>query len=159
MLKWHQQITSMESEAISLRTLGAHFLLKKTIWWNFGRNLLCASCAKSSLKAGVSIQYAYRYKLNHLEEKRPLIMEWKNVGFPVHLYSCCVSSSRYLLPHLLPPKPAMDIHSFHRHTNNTLQRLFKMSFVPVGFWERFIARMLISLTEMDLQVNAPLEPQ
>ena len=27
-----------------------------------------------------------------------------------------------------------------------------MSFVPAGFWERFIARMLISLTEMDLQV-------
>ncbi|KAG7278119.1 hypothetical protein CRUP_019429 [Coryphaenoides rupestris] len=26
-----------------------------------------------------------------------------------------------------------------------------MSFVPAGFWERFIARMLISLTEMDLQ--------
>ncbi|XP_054916004.1 leucine-rich repeat serine/threonine-protein kinase 1 isoform X2 [Poeciliopsis prolifica] len=62
-----------------------------------------------------------------------------------------VANDRYLLPHLLPPKPAMDIHSFHRHTNNTLQRLFKMSFVPVGFWERFIARMLISLTEMDLQ--------
>lgn len=27
-----------------------------------------------------------------------------------------------------------------------------MSFVPVGFWQRFIARMLISLAEMDLQV-------
>uniref|UniRef100_A0A3Q2CNU6 non-specific serine/threonine protein kinase n=1 Tax=Cyprinodon variegatus TaxID=28743 RepID=A0A3Q2CNU6_CYPVA len=62
-----------------------------------------------------------------------------------------VANNRYLLPHLLPPKPAMDIHSFHHHTNNTLQRLFKMSFVPAGFWERFIARMLISLTEMDLQ--------
>uniref|UniRef100_A0A3B3UX17 non-specific serine/threonine protein kinase n=1 Tax=Poecilia latipinna TaxID=48699 RepID=A0A3B3UX17_9TELE len=62
-----------------------------------------------------------------------------------------VANDRYLLPHLLPPKPAMDIHSFHRHTNNTLQRLFKMSFVPAGFWERFIARMLISLTEMDVQ--------
>lgn len=29
-----------------------------------------------------------------------------------------------------------------------------MSFVPVGFWQRFIARMLISLAEMDLQVAA-----
>ena len=29
-----------------------------------------------------------------------------------------------------------------------------MSFVPVGFWQRFIARMLISLAEMDLQVVA-----
>lgn len=46
----------------------------------------------------------------------------------------------------------MDIHGFRQHTNNTLQRIFKMSFVPAGFWERFIARMLISLTEMDLQV-------
>lgn len=35
---------------------------------------------------------------------------------------------------------------------NTIQRVFKMSFVPVGFWQRFIARMLISLAEMDLQV-------
>ena len=40
-----------------------------------------------------------------------------------------------------------------RHpTANTIQRVFKMSFVPVGFWQRFIARMLISLAEMDLQV-------
>lgn len=46
----------------------------------------------------------------------------------------------------------MDIHGFRQHTNNTLQRIFKMSFVPAGFWERFIARMLISLTEMDVQV-------
>ena len=45
----------------------------------------------------------------------------------------------------------MDIHGLRRQTTNTLQRLFKMSFVPAGFWERFIARMLISLTEMDLQ--------
>lgn len=37
---------------------------------------------------------------------------------------------------------------------NTIQRVFKMSFVPVGFWQRFIARMLISLAEMDLQVAA-----
>ncbi|XP_038162764.1 leucine-rich repeat serine/threonine-protein kinase 1 isoform X2 [Cyprinodon tularosa] len=68
-----------------------------------------------------------------------------------------VANNRYLLPHLLPPKPAMDIHGFHHHTNNTLQRLFKMSFVPAGFWERFIARMLISLTEMDLQSSDPLK--
>ena len=58
----------------------------------------------------------------------------------------------YLLPHLLPHKPAVDIHGFRQQTNNTLQRLVKMSFVPAGFWERFIARMLISLKEMDLQV-------
>ncbi|XP_013855983.1 leucine-rich repeat serine/threonine-protein kinase 1, partial [Austrofundulus limnaeus] len=45
----------------------------------------------------------------------------------------------------------MDLHNVQQRTNNTLQRLFKMSFVPAGFWERFIARMLISLTEMDLQ--------
>ncbi|KAM4592288.1 leucine-rich repeat serine/threonine-protein kinase 1 isoform 1-T1 [Odontesthes bonariensis] len=66
-----------------------------------------------------------------------------------------VASNSYLLPHLLPPKPAMDIHSLHQQTNNTLQRLFKMSFVPAGFWERFIARMLISLKEMDLQSFEP----
>ncbi|XP_066557623.1 leucine-rich repeat serine/threonine-protein kinase 1 isoform X2 [Amia ocellicauda] len=62
-----------------------------------------------------------------------------------------VASDSYLLPHLLPPKPALDIHGFRHQTTNTIQRLFKMSFVPAGFWERFIARMLISLTEMDLQ--------
>ncbi|XP_029353806.1 leucine-rich repeat serine/threonine-protein kinase 1 isoform X1 [Echeneis naucrates] len=62
-----------------------------------------------------------------------------------------VANNSYLLPHLLPPKPAMDIHGFRQQFNNTLERLFKMSFVPAGFWERFIARMLISLTEMDLQ--------
>ncbi|CAJ1048538.1 leucine-rich repeat serine/threonine-protein kinase 1 isoform X2 [Xyrichtys novacula] len=66
-----------------------------------------------------------------------------------------VANDRYLLPHLLPPKPAMDIHSFRQQTNNTLQRLIRMSFVPAGFWERFIARMLISLTEMDLQSFEP----
>ncbi|KAM6981427.1 leucine-rich repeat serine/threonine-protein kinase 1 isoform 2-T2 [Aplochiton taeniatus] len=66
-----------------------------------------------------------------------------------------VASNSYLLPHLLPPKPAMDIHCFRQQTTNTLQRLFKMSFVPAGFWERFIARMLISLNEMDLQTLEP----
>ncbi|XP_076879110.1 leucine-rich repeat serine/threonine-protein kinase 1 isoform X2 [Brachyhypopomus gauderio] len=62
-----------------------------------------------------------------------------------------VASNSYLLPHLLPPKPAMDIHGFRRQSSNTIQRHFKMSFVPAGFWERFIARMLISLNQMDLQ--------
>ncbi|KAM3625600.1 uncharacterized protein V6R79_014655 [Siganus canaliculatus] len=62
-----------------------------------------------------------------------------------------VANNSYLLPHLLPQKPALDIHGFRQQTSNTLQRLVKMSFVPAGFWERFIARMLISLTEMDLQ--------
>lgn len=68
----------------------------------------------------------------------------------LHLYSHFCS---YLLPHLLPPKPAMDIHGFRQHTSNAIQRHFKMSFVPAGFWERFIARMLISLNQMDLQVH------
>nr|XP_024655157.1 leucine-rich repeat serine/threonine-protein kinase 1 [Maylandia zebra] len=62
-----------------------------------------------------------------------------------------VANNSYLLPHLLPPKPALDIHGFRQQTHNTLKRLFKMSFVPAGFWERFIARMLISLQEMDMQ--------
>ncbi|XP_073764155.1 leucine-rich repeat serine/threonine-protein kinase 1 isoform X2 [Danio rerio] len=62
-----------------------------------------------------------------------------------------VASSSYLLPHLLPPKPALDIHGFRQQSNNSIQRHFKMSFVPAGFWERFIARMLISLNQMDLQ--------
>ncbi|XP_069384604.1 leucine-rich repeat serine/threonine-protein kinase 1 isoform X3 [Paralichthys olivaceus] len=66
-----------------------------------------------------------------------------------------VANNSYLLPHLLPPKPGMDIHGFRQQVNNTIQRLFKMSFVPAGFWERFIARMLISLTEMDLQSFEP----
>uniref|UniRef100_A0AAZ3R3M0 non-specific serine/threonine protein kinase n=1 Tax=Oncorhynchus tshawytscha TaxID=74940 RepID=A0AAZ3R3M0_ONCTS len=66
-----------------------------------------------------------------------------------------VASDSYLLPHLLPPKPAMDIHGFRQETANSIQRLFKMSFVPAGFWERFIARMLISLNEMDLQSFEP----
>nr|XP_061819726.1 leucine-rich repeat serine/threonine-protein kinase 1 isoform X2 [Nerophis lumbriciformis] len=66
-----------------------------------------------------------------------------------------VANNSYLLPHLLPPMPAMDVHCFQQQSANMLQRLFKMSFVPAGFWERFIARMLISLTEMDLQSFEP----
>ncbi|XP_042617266.1 leucine-rich repeat serine/threonine-protein kinase 1-like [Cyprinus carpio] len=62
-----------------------------------------------------------------------------------------VASNSYLLPHLLPPKPALDIHGFRHQSNNSIQRHFKMSFVPAGFWERFIARMLISLSQMDVQ--------
>ncbi|XP_026071877.1 leucine-rich repeat serine/threonine-protein kinase 1-like isoform X3 [Carassius auratus] len=62
-----------------------------------------------------------------------------------------VASNSYLLPHLLPPKPALDIHGFRQQSNNSIQRHFKMSFVPAGFWERFIARMLISLNQMDVQ--------
>ncbi|KAG8440734.1 hypothetical protein GDO86_006466 [Hymenochirus boettgeri] len=63
-----------------------------------------------------------------------------------------VANNSYLLPHLLPTKPGLDIHSLRQLTGNTVQRVFKMSFVPVGFWQRFIARMLISLAEMDLQL-------
>ncbi|KAE8618357.1 hypothetical protein XENTR_v10009362 [Xenopus tropicalis] len=63
-----------------------------------------------------------------------------------------VANNSYLLPHLLPTKPGLDIHSLRQLTGSTVQRLFKMSFVPVGFWQRFIARMLISLAEMDLQL-------
>ncbi|XP_069481127.1 leucine-rich repeat serine/threonine-protein kinase 1 isoform X2 [Ambystoma mexicanum] len=63
-----------------------------------------------------------------------------------------VANNRYLLPHLLPAKPGLDIHGLRHLTTNSVQRLFKMSFVPVGFWQRFIARMLISLSEMDLQL-------
>ncbi|KAM4748202.1 leucine-rich repeat serine/threonine-protein kinase 1 [Rhinophrynus dorsalis] len=63
-----------------------------------------------------------------------------------------VANNSYLLPHLLPAKPGLDIHSLRQSTGNTVERVFKMSFVPVGFWQRFIARMLISLAEMDLQL-------
>ncbi|XP_061451972.1 leucine-rich repeat serine/threonine-protein kinase 1 isoform X2 [Rhineura floridana] len=68
-------------------------------------------------------------------------------GFP----DITLKHLHYLLPHLLPAKPAVDMHGLHHQTTNTIQRVFKMSFVPVGFWQRFIARMLISLAEMDLQ--------
>ncbi|XP_037001810.2 leucine-rich repeat serine/threonine-protein kinase 1 isoform X1 [Artibeus jamaicensis] len=63
-----------------------------------------------------------------------------------------VANDSYLLPHLLPSKPGLDTNSLRYPTANTIQRVFKMSFVPVGFWQRFIARMLISLAEMDLQL-------
>ncbi|XP_039215029.1 leucine-rich repeat serine/threonine-protein kinase 1 isoform X3 [Crotalus tigris] len=62
-----------------------------------------------------------------------------------------IANNSYLLPHLLPAKPAFDVHGLRHQTTNSIQRVFKMSFVPVGFWQRFIARMLISLAEMDLQ--------
>ncbi|XP_077420975.1 leucine-rich repeat serine/threonine-protein kinase 1 [Vanacampus margaritifer] len=62
-----------------------------------------------------------------------------------------VANNSYLLPHLLPAKPGVDLQRFRRPGGNTLQRLFRMSFVPAGFWERLIARMLISLTDMDAQ--------
>ncbi|XP_004593208.2 leucine-rich repeat serine/threonine-protein kinase 1 [Ochotona princeps] len=63
-----------------------------------------------------------------------------------------VANDSYLLPHLLPSKPGLDTHGLRHPAANTIQRVFKMSFVPVGFWQRFIARMLISLAEMDLQL-------
>ncbi|XP_071070427.1 leucine-rich repeat serine/threonine-protein kinase 1 isoform X2 [Dasypus novemcinctus] len=63
-----------------------------------------------------------------------------------------VANDSYLLPHLLPSKPGLDTHGLRHPSANTIQRVFKMSFVPVGFWQRFIARMLISLAEMDLQL-------
>ncbi|XP_074090335.1 leucine-rich repeat serine/threonine-protein kinase 1 isoform X3 [Macrotis lagotis] len=63
-----------------------------------------------------------------------------------------VANDSYLLPHLLPSKPGLDTHGLRHQAANTIQRVFKMSFVPVGFWQRFIARMLISLAEMDLQL-------
>ncbi|XP_007958127.1 leucine-rich repeat serine/threonine-protein kinase 1 [Orycteropus afer afer] len=63
-----------------------------------------------------------------------------------------VANDSYLLPHLLPSKPGLDTHGMRHPTGNTIQRVFKMSFVPIGFWQRFIARMLISLAEMDLQI-------
>ncbi|XP_010609370.1 leucine-rich repeat serine/threonine-protein kinase 1 isoform X1 [Fukomys damarensis] len=63
-----------------------------------------------------------------------------------------VANDSYLLPHLLPSKPGLDIHGMRHPAANTIQRVFKMSFVPIGFWQRFIARMLISLAEMDLQL-------
>ncbi|ELV13456.1 Leucine-rich repeat serine/threonine-protein kinase 1 [Tupaia chinensis] len=63
-----------------------------------------------------------------------------------------VANDSYLLPHLLPSKPGLDTHGMRHPMANTIQRVFKMSFVPVGFWQRFIARMLISLAEMDLQL-------
>uniref|UniRef100_A0A671SI20 non-specific serine/threonine protein kinase n=1 Tax=Sinocyclocheilus anshuiensis TaxID=1608454 RepID=A0A671SI20_9TELE len=69
-----------------------------------------------------------------------------------------VASNSYLLPHLLPPKPALDIHGFRHQSNNSIQRHFKMSFVPAGFWERFIARMLISLNQMDVQAFETKRP-
>uniref|UniRef100_A0A8C7ANZ7 Leucine-rich repeat serine/threonine-protein kinase 1 n=1 Tax=Neovison vison TaxID=452646 RepID=A0A8C7ANZ7_NEOVI len=71
-------------------------------------------------------------------------------GHTVHLSPLMCSS--YLLPHLLPSKPGLDTHGMRHPKANTIQRVFKMSFVPVGFWQRFIARMLISLAEMDLQL-------
>ncbi|GCB63678.1 hypothetical protein scyTo_0014663, partial [Scyliorhinus torazame] len=63
-----------------------------------------------------------------------------------------ITNNSYLLPHLLPPKPGLEIVNLRGRGTNTIQRLFKMNFVPVGFWERFIARILISLAEMDAQL-------
>ncbi|XP_057705282.1 leucine-rich repeat serine/threonine-protein kinase 1 isoform X2 [Corythoichthys intestinalis] len=67
-----------------------------------------------------------------------------------------VADDSYLLPHLLPAKPGVDLHCLRRPGADTLRRLFKMSFVPAGFWERFIARMLISLNDMD-QLSSELQ--
>ncbi|XP_067873774.1 leucine-rich repeat serine/threonine-protein kinase 1 isoform X2 [Heterodontus francisci] len=63
-----------------------------------------------------------------------------------------IANNSYLLPHLLPPKPGFEFSNLRGKSTNTIQRLFKMNFVPVGFWQRFIARILISLSEMDAQL-------
>uniref|UniRef100_A0A673NCZ9 Leucine-rich repeat serine/threonine-protein kinase 1-like n=1 Tax=Sinocyclocheilus rhinocerous TaxID=307959 RepID=A0A673NCZ9_9TELE len=82
-----------------------------------------------------------------------------SVSFCLSVFSEILSSLHsYLLPHLLPPKPALDIHGFRHQSNNSIQRHFKMSFVPAGFWERFIARMLISLNQMDVQAFETKRP-
>ena len=93
----------------------------------------------------------------HLIKNLALASSREHPQVSVNMYLFSFYFCSYLLPHLLPPKPAMDIHGFRQQVNNTLQRLFKMSFVPAGFWERFIARMLISLTELDLQVLKPAD--
>ncbi|XP_052388333.1 leucine-rich repeat serine/threonine-protein kinase 1-like [Carassius gibelio] len=58
--------------------------------------------------------------------------------------------SEFICCRTFAPKPALDI-GFRQQSNNSIQLHFKMSFVPAGFWERFIARMLISLKQMDVQ--------
>ncbi|XP_078283417.1 leucine-rich repeat serine/threonine-protein kinase 1 [Rhinoraja longicauda] len=63
-----------------------------------------------------------------------------------------IANDSYLLPHLLPSKPGIDSGQLQRPGTCTIQRLFKMNFVPVGFWQRFIARILISLSDMDAQL-------
>ncbi|XP_051896567.1 leucine-rich repeat serine/threonine-protein kinase 1 isoform X2 [Pristis pectinata] len=63
-----------------------------------------------------------------------------------------IANNSYLLPHLLPSKPGIDMSNLRRKGTNTIERLFKMNFVPIGFWQRFIARILISLSEMDAQL-------
>uniref|UniRef100_UPI00398E8825 leucine-rich repeat serine/threonine-protein kinase 1 n=1 Tax=Pristiophorus japonicus TaxID=55135 RepID=UPI00398E8825 len=63
-----------------------------------------------------------------------------------------IANNSYLLPHLLPAKPGFDVSTLRGKSTYTVQRLFKMNFVPVGFWQRFIARILISLAEMDAQL-------
>ncbi|XP_060709344.1 leucine-rich repeat serine/threonine-protein kinase 1 isoform X1 [Hemiscyllium ocellatum] len=63
-----------------------------------------------------------------------------------------ITNNSYLLPHLLPSKPGFEISNLRGKSTNTIQRLFKMNFVPVGFWQRFITRILISLAEMDAQL-------
>ncbi|XP_032906424.1 leucine-rich repeat serine/threonine-protein kinase 1 [Amblyraja radiata] len=63
-----------------------------------------------------------------------------------------IANDSYLLPHLLPSKPGIDSSKLHQPGNCTIQRLFKMNFVPIGFWQRFIARILISLSDMDAQL-------
>ncbi|XP_069767547.1 leucine-rich repeat serine/threonine-protein kinase 1 isoform X4 [Narcine bancroftii] len=63
-----------------------------------------------------------------------------------------IASHSYLLPHLLPSKPGINTSNVRRKGTSCIERVFKMNFVPVGFWQRFIARILISLSEMDAQL-------
>ncbi|ETE65936.1 Leucine-rich repeat serine/threonine-protein kinase 1, partial [Ophiophagus hannah] len=98
-----------------------------------------------------SVQYLTDKEIQGIIEKTPAndIKDYEDMQSEINALSA--KELNYLLPHLLPAKPAFDVHGLRHQTTNTIQRVFKMSFVPVGFWQRFIARMLISLAEMDLQ--------
>uniref|UniRef100_A0A8C4NML7 Protein kinase domain-containing protein n=1 Tax=Eptatretus burgeri TaxID=7764 RepID=A0A8C4NML7_EPTBU len=62
-----------------------------------------------------------------------------------------LQDGRYLLPHLLPEKPSSTLSPEPTSPTraHTLLRHVQMSFVPMGFWQRLIARLLISLSSME----------
>ncbi|XP_061408692.1 leucine-rich repeat serine/threonine-protein kinase 1 isoform X1 [Lethenteron reissneri] len=61
----------------------------------------------------------------------------------------------FLLPHLMPERPGLQLLPVLEDDGKktmTVRRLVQMSFTPVGFWSRLIARLLISVAQIERQV-------
>uniref|UniRef100_S4RGU2 Leucine-rich repeat serine/threonine-protein kinase 1 n=1 Tax=Petromyzon marinus TaxID=7757 RepID=S4RGU2_PETMA len=76
---------------------------------------------------------------------------------PAPCERCCCS---FLLPHLMPERPGLQLLPVLEDDGKktmTVRRLVQMSFTPLGFWSRLIARLLISVAQIERQYVEGME--